>query len=59
MAADQQENVQFLQLIEVYPCLYDYTCKNYSNNISTEKAWQEIAAECKLTGEYKYFNFYK
>ncbi|XP_046674723.1 uncharacterized protein LOC124363520 [Homalodisca vitripennis] len=49
MAAEQQENIKFAQFIEQFVCLYDHNNKSYSNRVVTDKAWQAVADEFKLT----------
>lgn len=53
MAAEQQENIKFAQFIEQFVCLYDHNNKSYSNRVVTDKAWQAVADEFKLTGKKK------
>jgi len=48
---DQNFNIKFVQQIEKYPELYNYTLKSYSKRNITEKAWSEVATEVKLTGK--------
>jgi len=42
MKDDPDTNVQFVQTVEMFPCLYDYTTKEYSNRNAQDKAWGEI-----------------
>jgi hypothetical protein len=44
-------NIKYVQQIEKYPELYNYTLKSYSKRNITEKAWSEEASEIKLTGK--------
>jgi hypothetical protein len=48
---DQNFNIKFVQQIEKYPELYNYTLKSYSKRNVTEKAWSEVAIEVMLTGK--------
>lgn len=50
MAGEKRENLEFVQFIERYPCLYDHTCKSYS--YETDKTWQAVADEFQMTGEF-------
>ncbi|XP_008188674.1 uncharacterized protein LOC103310953 [Acyrthosiphon pisum] len=54
MKDDPDTNVQFVQTVEMFPCLYDYTTKEYSIRNAKYKAWGEIGkkfdanmSECK------------
>ncbi|KAF0714936.1 MADF domain-containing protein, partial [Aphis craccivora] len=38
-----------IELLKKYPELYNYTLKSYSKRNITDKAWNEVAAEVKLT----------
>lgn len=43
MANEQEKNVNFVQLIENYACLYDITSSSYTRQDIKEKAWNEIS----------------
>ncbi|XP_066982685.1 uncharacterized protein [Macrobrachium rosenbergii] len=50
MASDEQIwNIQFVQEIEKYPCIYSYTSNEYSNKDVREKAWKQVANEIEDT----------
>jgi len=42
MKDDPDTNVQFVQTVEMFPCLYDYTTNEYSGRNAQDKAWGEI-----------------
>ncbi|VEN45617.1 unnamed protein product, partial [Callosobruchus maculatus] len=48
MADDQVFNTKFIGVVEKYPCIYDYTRKDYSRKTIVEKAWKDIESEVKL-----------
>lgn len=50
MAVEQQENIQFALSIRQHPCLYDHTCKMYSNRFETDKAWQLVSEQFQISG---------
>lgn len=48
--SEERCNIRFVQIVEKYPCLYNYNLDEYSRRDITEKAWDEIAEEMKWTG---------
>ncbi|KAL4088605.1 hypothetical protein QTP88_023694 [Uroleucon formosanum] len=42
MKDDPDTNIQFVQTVQMFPCLYDHTTKDYSNRCAQDKAWGEI-----------------
>ncbi|RVE53775.1 hypothetical protein evm_001667 [Chilo suppressalis] len=46
MRDDYEFNVQFCNLIENHPVLYDYNRPEYSNRNVQEQAWESIAGTC-------------
>jgi hypothetical protein len=42
MKDDPDTNIKFVQTVQMYPCLYDYRTKDYSNRNEQDKAWGEI-----------------
>ncbi|KAL4142362.1 hypothetical protein QTP88_004836 [Uroleucon formosanum] len=42
MKNDPDTNIQFVQTVQMFPCLYDHTTKDYSNRCAQDKAWGEI-----------------
>ena len=53
--SDTGKFIKFVQLIEQYECIFNYSCNEYSRKDSGEKAWSEISTEMKWSGEYLYF----
>lgn len=51
-------NINFMGEVEKYPELYDYTLADYSRKDVTDRAWQEIAKEVKLSGLLTYHLIY-
>lgn len=49
--SDPASNIQFVQTVEKYPILYNYTLSNYSNKLETEKAWKEVGTAFNMTGK--------
>lgn len=47
---EEKENIIFVQIVEKYPCLYDYTNPEYSKRQVIEKTWNLVAKEAKLSG---------
>ncbi|CAH1643162.1 unnamed protein product [Spodoptera littoralis] len=52
MRDDIEFNIEFCELIEQYPNIYDYTKTGYSNRNVQDKIWQEIAIKVGATGMY-------
>nr|CAD7410717.1 unnamed protein product [Timema cristinae] len=46
---DQVWNIKFVEEVEKRDVLYNYKLPGYSRKDITEKAWQEVAAEVKIT----------
>ncbi|XP_063629194.1 uncharacterized protein LOC134800639 [Cydia splendana] len=46
---EQTLNIKFVQEVEKYPCLYNYTLGDYSRKDATEKAWSEVGKIFNLT----------
>lgn len=49
--SEEQNNIRFVQIIEKFPCLYNYNISEYSRKDITEKAWSEVAEEINSTGK--------
>lgn len=49
LSLEQNDNVRFAEVIEQYPCLYDYAGRTPSSRTETEKAWKEISIKFGLT----------
>ena len=47
---DEKQNILFVQLIEKYPCLYNYKLAEYAKRNESEKAWNLVAKEAQLPG---------
>ncbi|XP_050308275.1 uncharacterized protein LOC126744762 [Anthonomus grandis grandis] len=45
MRDDQEFNINFVALVEAYPCLYDNTREDYHMNHVQERAWAKIAKD--------------
>ncbi|KAF4520687.1 hypothetical protein B566_EDAN006363 [Ephemera danica] len=43
--AEEDFNITLAKLVEKYPCLYDYTRKDYNNIALRAAAWQDIAQQ--------------
>lgn len=56
MCDDSAFNIKFVEYIEQYPCIYDFTRDDHSKRNVTEKAWNLIGKEFKLSGIYILFN---
>lgn len=53
MAKTKDECILTISLVEVvekYPCLYNYKIPEYARKDITEKAWSKVAEEVKETG---------
>lgn len=48
---DPVSNIKFVEIVEKYPCIYDYSRKDYSKREIKEKAWAEIANITKDSGK--------
>lgn len=44
-------NIKFVELVEKYPCIYDYRRQDHSKRDVVEKAWSAIGSELKLSGK--------
>lgn len=44
-------NINFVRIVEKYPCLWDQHTVEYSQRDLTEKAWKAISKEVNDTGE--------
>ncbi|KAH9644066.1 hypothetical protein HF086_009779 [Spodoptera exigua] len=51
MRDDIEFNIEFCELIEQYPNIYDYTKTGYSNRNVQDKIWQEIAIKVGATAQ--------
>ena len=49
--SDPAFNIQFVQTVEKYPILYNYTLINYLNKLETEIAWKEVGTAFDMTGK--------
>lgn len=43
-------NIQFVGLIEGYPCLYDRYQSDYSNRAKQDRAWEDLSRKVGGTG---------
>lgn len=48
-------NIQFVEFVEKYPCIYDFTRDDHSKRNVIETAWSSIGKEFKLSGMYILF----
>lgn len=48
---DEEFNIQFVQEVKKYPCLYDNTLKEYSIRSEQDKAWDQVARVYGSTGK--------
>lgn len=48
---DVDKNLLLVKSIEKFPCLYNYNLIDYARKDVTDKAWNEVSNETKLTGE--------
>jgi len=53
MKDDPDTNVQFVQTVEIFPFLYDYTTKEYSIRNEQDKAWGEIGKKFDANSKKK------
>lgn len=53
MKDDPDTNVQFVQSVQMFPCLYDHTTKNYSNRNAQDKALGEIGKKFDANSKNK------
>ena len=44
------EKEMFIVSVQKHPCLYDPQEPSYSNRLSRQSAWEEIAVECGVPG---------
>lgn len=44
-------NIKFIEIVERFPCIYDYNSEEYSRRETTEKAWSTISTEMNETGK--------
>lgn len=58
MESDQDINIHFVQTVQTYPCLYDYSTKDYSNRNAQDKAWREIGKKFDTTCKKKIFIYF-
>ncbi|KAG5884239.1 hypothetical protein JTB14_011728 [Gonioctena quinquepunctata] len=42
---DEEFKISFVQTVELYTCLYDYTLKVYSNRNEQDEAWNKVAGK--------------
>ncbi|KPJ06287.1 hypothetical protein RR48_14026 [Papilio machaon] len=47
--SEQLLNIDFVSEVQKYPCLYNYTLKEYSKKDITEKAWEAVGKVVNLT----------
>jgi len=55
MCDESALNIKFVEYVEQYPCIYDFTRDDHSKRNATEKAWNAIGKEFKLSGMYILF----
>lgn len=48
--SEQLLNIKFVAEVKKYPCLYNYSLKEYSKKDVTEKAWETVGKVVNLTG---------
>lgn len=51
-AMSEALNLKFVSEVEKWPVLYNYNLKGYSKKDVTEKAWNDVAEEMQLSGEF-------
>lgn len=56
MKDDPDTNIKFVQTVQMYPCLYDYSTKDYANRNEQDKAWGKIGK--KFDANSKKTNIY-
>ena len=56
MRDDQDFNINFVQLVEQHPCLYDHTLPDYHRTRTQDQAWIAIGNEIKENGTYLFQN---
>ncbi|KAI4455444.1 alcohol dehydrogenase transcription factor myb/sant-like [Holotrichia oblita] len=54
MSDDPIFNIKFVELVEKYPCIYDYRRQDHSKRDVVEKAWSAIGSELKLSGKQQF-----
>ena len=52
MCDNQDFNINFMQLVEQHPCLYDHTSPDYHRTRAQDQAWIAIANEIKENGRF-------
>lgn len=52
MRDDPEFNINFCEVVEQYPCLYDNTRSDYSNRANQDQAWTKIGEYFKEKGKY-------
>lgn len=55
--SDQALNIQFVQEVEKYPCLYNYELTQYSRKDITDEAWNNVGKIMNMSGMI-YFLFF-
>lgn len=44
-------NIEFVQEVAKYPCLFDYTREDYSNRSAQDQAWEKISHKLDAQGK--------
>lgn len=55
--SEEHNNIRFVQIIEKFPCLYNYNIPEYSRKDVTEKAC-EVAEEINSTGKSNFMSIF-
>lgn len=55
MKDDPEFNTKFVSLVEKFPCLYDYTCADYSKRNVVDNSWEKLAHEISESGKYNLY----
>lgn len=54
-------NIKFVELVEKFPCIYNFNHEDHNKKEVVEKAWYIIGNELKITGKaltsFFFFNF--
>jgi len=50
MALTEEQCIQLVERVEMFPCSYDYSVKEYSSERAKSNARETVAKEIKLSG---------
>ena len=51
MAKRSNENMQFIEIIKEYPCIWNILHKDNSNVVKRNNAWNNVCRECDMTSQ--------